>query len=98
MVLTKVSKCWVEVMDPADGRFYWHSRESFRERWTGVWILLAPGDSFEGRQPKDFDWFAFLAIDLASSLGFEAGVFRDGGRDGSTAGRVNGGSGGGDGV
>ena len=52
MVLTKVPKCWVEVMDPADGRFYWHSRESFRKRWTGVLVLLAPGDSFEAANRK----------------------------------------------
>ena len=52
MVLTKVSKCWVKVMDPAGGRFHWHSRERFRRRWTGVLVMLAPGESFEAGNQK----------------------------------------------
>jgi len=39
-----------EVMDPAVGRVEKWSHEKFKSVWTGVLILLAPGDSF---QPGD---------------------------------------------
>lgn len=62
VVLTEVSKRWVKVMDPADGRFHRHSRERFWSRWTGVLVMLGPGDSFETDNRKTSIWWRFWRL------------------------------------
>lgn len=45
-VLLQVGRSHVRVMDPADGMFHRLSFDDFRARWTGVAVLLLPGESF----------------------------------------------------
>jgi ATP-binding cassette, subfamily C, bacteriocin exporter len=46
VVLIKATKKFIEIMDPADGAFHRVSHEEFRKQWTGVLILIAPGEKF----------------------------------------------------
>ena len=46
MVTYGVSDEFVEVMDPADGRIHQLSHTAFLEIWTGVMVLMLPGDTF----------------------------------------------------
>ncbi|AEE50426.1 peptidase domain-containing ABC transporter [Haliscomenobacter hydrossis] len=47
VVLYKVEKSSVLVMDPGMGRLEKWPTEKFQEMWTGVLLLLAPNDTFE---------------------------------------------------
>ena len=46
VVIYKVTPKYLEVMDPAYGETQRISQKEFREKWTGVLILLLPGDNF----------------------------------------------------
>lgn len=47
IVLYKVDKNAVQVMDPGTGKLEKWSLDKFKEMWTGVLLLLAPTDKFE---------------------------------------------------
>ena len=47
VVVYRVTDKFVEVMDPASGRLEKRSWDRWREEWTGVLLLIAPGDSFQ---------------------------------------------------
>lgn len=47
VVLYKVEKSSVRIMDPGTGRLEKWSLDKFQETWTGVLLLLAPTDKFE---------------------------------------------------
>lgn len=47
VVITKLKPGRIKVMDPDEGKTTWRSLESFGSSWTGVLILLAPGDKFK---------------------------------------------------
>lgn len=70
VVLLKINKKRVTVMDPATGRFSKHSIHQFQQMWTGVLVLMAPGISF---QPSDqrhsrFAWYLQLLKPHQSAL------------------------------
>lgn len=46
VVLLGASRSCIEVMDPADGRIHRISHDEFRKEWTGVLVLLVPGEKF----------------------------------------------------
>lgn len=50
VVVYKVHKNSIQVMDPADGKMYQKSLEEFTAEWTGVLVLLLPAETFN---PKD---------------------------------------------
>lgn len=51
MVIFNVTKKYVEVMDPADGKMHRLAHAEFKAQWTGVLILLLPNEYFmEGRE------------------------------------------------
>ncbi|MBL7696574.1 MAG: ATP-binding cassette domain-containing protein, partial [Chitinophagaceae bacterium] len=47
IVVEKIGKEWVSVMDPAEGRARKISRKEFTAIWTGVVVLLSPNDKFK---------------------------------------------------
>jgi len=49
VVLIKASKSFIKVMDPADGEFHKISHDDFKKQWTGVLVLIAPGERFRIR-------------------------------------------------
>jgi len=46
IVIYKISEQFIEVMDPAYGEMQKLTHDEFRQKWTGVLILLLPGDDF----------------------------------------------------
>ncbi|WP_257669979.1 peptidase domain-containing ABC transporter [Parapedobacter tibetensis] len=61
VVVYRVTKTAIEVMDPADGRMHQLRHADFKERWTGVLLLLAPNEQFKAGNEK---------IPIASRLWF----------------------------
>src|SRR3546814_17381671 len=53
MVIYRVSKLQVHVMDPADGRIHNIPNGDFQRMWTGVLLLLSPGQLFEKGSEKN---------------------------------------------
>lgn len=52
MVLYKVRKHDVLVMDPADGKLHYKTNEDFKKIWTGVLVLMQPGEEFHAGNEK----------------------------------------------
>ena len=52
IVIYSVSKNKIEYMDPADGQIHKTKIEEFLKIWTGVLVLLIPGDDFIRRNEK----------------------------------------------
>jgi len=52
VVIYKVSKGKIEVMDPAFGKMEEYTLEEFSKIWTGVLILMEPNEYFEQRNEK----------------------------------------------
>ncbi len=52
VVIYKIDKNQVEVMDPAYGKIEKYSMTDFQKIWTGVLILLEPNEYFEQRNEK----------------------------------------------
>ncbi|TDQ09301.1 peptidase domain-containing ABC transporter [Pedobacter metabolipauper] len=48
VVIYKITTMHIEIMDPAFGETQKIQHEEFRQRWTGVLIMLLPGDDFSG--------------------------------------------------
>lgn len=46
VVLTNAGEKFIEVMDPADGLLHKISHEDFKKQWTGVLVLITPGERF----------------------------------------------------
>ena len=46
VVLSNTTDKFIEIMDPADGEFHKISHDEFKKQWTGVLVLLAPGEKF----------------------------------------------------
>lgn len=43
---------YIEVMDPADGQMHKYSHEDFKKIWTGVLVILLPGETFKTGNQK----------------------------------------------
>lgn len=52
VVIIKVGKSYVRVMDPSDGDLHKLTHEDFKNQWTGVLVLIAPGERFKIRNEK----------------------------------------------
>ena len=46
VVLLGANKKYIEIMDPADGEIHKLDHDEFRKQWTGVLVLLTPGEKF----------------------------------------------------
>jgi ATP-binding cassette, subfamily C, bacteriocin exporter len=52
VVIYKTTKKHIVVMDPMDGRIHKIPHKIFRKQWTGILILITPGESFKARSEK----------------------------------------------
>ena len=52
VVIYQVTKKYVRLMDPSDGKMHKKSHEDFNKEWTGVLILLRPLDTHNTAQVK----------------------------------------------
>ncbi len=62
VVLYKVKKDYVKVMDPGTGRLEKWSMEKFQEQWTGILMLIAPGEEFTAGNKKVSLFSRFWAL------------------------------------
>ncbi len=53
VVIYTTTPNYIEVMDSSDGQMHRHSHEEFKKIWTGVLILLLPGEAFEKGTTKE---------------------------------------------
>lgn len=90
VVIYEVTKKYIKVMDPGDGKMHKKTYEEFKKEWTGVLVLLSPNESFEqGNQKistyKRF-WFllkphrlvvaqALVGAVVYTLLGFSTSIF-----------------------
>ena len=49
VVLTKTTDKYIEIMDPGDGDLHKLTHDEFKRQWTGVLVLIAPGERFTVR-------------------------------------------------
>ena len=52
VVITGTTSKHIVVMDPADGQIHNISHEDFKEQWTGVLVIMMPGDEFKPGNEK----------------------------------------------
>ncbi len=52
VVIFKMGKDYIQVMDPADGRLHKKSHDEFKAIWSGILILVQPDDSFRPGNEK----------------------------------------------
>ena len=52
VVLIKTTDKHIVIMDPADGAIHKMEHEEFKKQWTGVLVLIAPGEKFTVRNEK----------------------------------------------
>jgi len=52
VVIYKVTKHAIVVMDPADGKLHKKKHEEFKKEWTGVLILMLPDNTFQKGNQK----------------------------------------------
>lgn len=52
VVIYKITPIHLEIMDPAYGETQKVSHEEFRQKWTGVLVMLLPGDDFSAGAEK----------------------------------------------
>ncbi len=90
VVIYEVTKSYINVMDPSDGKFYKKSHDEFKEEWTGVLVLLVPDESFKTGNEKvpvlKRFWFllkphkyiliqAFIGAIIFTLLGFSTAIY-----------------------
>jgi len=46
VVITGTRKRFIKIMDPADGDYHKISFDEFKKQWSGVLVLIAPGEQF----------------------------------------------------
>lgn len=47
VVIYRSTPEFIEVMDPGDGQIHQYTHEEFKKIWSGVLVLMSPGESFE---------------------------------------------------
>jgi ATP-binding cassette, subfamily C, bacteriocin exporter len=52
VVIIKTTESYIKIMDPGDGSFHNIPHEEFKKQWTGVLVLIAPGEKFTVRNEK----------------------------------------------
>ncbi|MCF6279093.1 MAG: peptidase domain-containing ABC transporter [Flavobacteriaceae bacterium] len=52
VVIYKVDKKYITIMDPGTGKIHKKTHVAFKEEWTGVLVLLLPDESFEKGNEK----------------------------------------------
>ncbi|MCB0547227.1 MAG: peptidase domain-containing ABC transporter [Phaeodactylibacter sp.] len=62
VVIFKVSKKSVVIMDPAIGRRVKLSKEAFRDMWTGILVLLTPNEGFRPGNHRVPAWKRFWEL------------------------------------
>jgi len=90
VVIYEVTKTFIKIMDPGDGKFHKKSHEEFKKEWTGVLVLLMPNQEFSSGNEKvsvfKRFWFllrphkfvliqAFIGALIYTLLGFSTSIY-----------------------
>ena len=62
VVILKATKKYIKIMDPGDGEIHKLAHDEFKEQWTGVLVLIAPGERFRIRDEKEKLWTRLLYL------------------------------------
>lgn len=62
VVIYRVTEKYVEIMDPGTGKLKKTPTEEFTKTWTGVLVLMVPGESFESKNEKVSNVSRFLYL------------------------------------
>jgi len=62
VVLLRTTEKFIEIMDPADGEIHRLGHEEFRKQWTGVLVLITPGEKFSIGNEKVAIHTRFLSL------------------------------------
>ena len=52
VVLIRTTKKYIEIMDPMDGDLHKIVHEEFKKQWTGILVLITPGEKFIVKNEK----------------------------------------------
>ena len=58
VVIVRVTEKFIEIMDPGDGKTHKVSHEEFKDEWTGVLVLISPGEKFSVEMKR----FQYLCV------------------------------------
>ena len=73
VVIYKVIRDFIWVMDPSDGKLQRRNSEEFKKEWTGVLILMRPNETFEKGNRKKSTLRSFIDLILPhKSVMFQA--------------------------
>lgn len=90
VVIYEVTKGYIKIMDPGDGRFHKKTHAEFLQEWTGVLVLLLPKEDFKAGNEKvsisKRFWFllkphkgiliqAFVGAIIYTLLGFSTSIY-----------------------
>ncbi|CAM1359666.1 peptidase domain-containing ABC transporter [Tenacibaculum xiamenense] len=90
VVIYEVTKEYIKIMDPGDGKFHKKTHDEFLKEWTGVLLLLLPQEDFTPRNEKVSVikrlWFllkphksvilqAFIGAIIYTLLGFSTSIY-----------------------
>ena len=62
VVILKATRKYIKIMDPGDGEVHKLSHDEFKDQWTGVLVLIAPGERFRIRDEKEKLWSRLLHL------------------------------------
>ncbi len=62
VVVYKVKKKFIQIMDPADGMLHHLAHDEFKEIWSGVLVLIAPGNNFMASNEKNSNVKRFIFL------------------------------------
>jgi ABC-type bacteriocin transporter len=90
VVIYEVTKTYIKIMDPGDGKIHKRTHEEFLKEWTGVLVLLLPKEEFTPTNEKvsvlKRFWFllkphkfvllqAFIGAVIYTLLGFSTSIY-----------------------
>ena len=52
VVIYEITKAYIKIMDPGDGKMHKKTHEEFKKEWTGVLVLLLPNEEFKQGNEK----------------------------------------------
>jgi ATP-binding cassette subfamily B protein len=62
VVILRATRKYIKIMDPGDGEVHKLSHDEFKDQWTGVLVLIAPGERFRIRDEKEKLWSRLLHL------------------------------------
>lgn len=68
VIIYKVDKKYIQIMDPADGQLHKYKHNQFKKMWTGVLILLLPDNTFKQGNEKQSILKKILEFDKPAQI------------------------------